>query len=237
MGPASGGSGNLTYVWLRTGTSSATLTGAAATYPLNSDVSNYVAPGTYYFNRYVKDNIYNCVAAAAGTYTLGVSSVGVPTTLCTACCWSGSTWVDCLVSFEPYGSRWSGNDLTYYPGAVSDRDGATNTAAISNPSSNSAVYKCTSHGQGWYLPAIEELVCMADSLSYVPSPPLNGRPPAGLFNDNSNYWSSTEWYGSAGRFGSTSPSRQNLALAVDCGYMVNGFGKNGNWKFVCVKRL
>jgi uncharacterized protein (TIGR02145 family) len=74
---ASGGSGSLTYVWRRTGTSSATLTGAAATYPLNSDASNYSTAGTYYFNRYVKDNTCNTVAVASGIYTLGVERPGI----------------------------------------------------------------------------------------------------------------------------------------------------------------
>jgi uncharacterized protein (TIGR02145 family) len=74
---ASGGSGNLSYQWRRTGTSSATLTGSDATYTLSDDVANYAAAGTYYFNRYAKDAICNMAwMAATGTYTLTVESLG-----------------------------------------------------------------------------------------------------------------------------------------------------------------
>jgi uncharacterized protein (TIGR02145 family) len=74
---ASGGSGNLTYIWRRTdtGTSSATtLTGNDATYAISSN--DYSASGTYYFNRYAKDNTCNTVSSASGTYTLYVESSG-----------------------------------------------------------------------------------------------------------------------------------------------------------------
>jgi uncharacterized protein (TIGR02145 family) len=75
---ATGGSGSYTYQWRRTGTSSATLTGANTTYTLNSDAANYSAAGTYYINRYAKDATCSNAAwvAATGTYTLGVEATG-----------------------------------------------------------------------------------------------------------------------------------------------------------------
>jgi uncharacterized protein (TIGR02145 family) len=119
-GTVTGGSGNLTYVWLRTGTSSATLTGAAPTYPLNSDASNYSTPGTYYFNRYVKDNICNTTAAASGTYTLGVVLPGIaqPQGSCT---YTEPAVVGTFASFpanysaSTYVSLMDGRDNRYYP--------------------------------------------------------------------------------------------------------------------------
>jgi uncharacterized protein (TIGR02145 family) len=72
---ATGGSGSITYQWRRTGTSSATLTGTAATYNIGTDAANYSAAGTYYFNRYAKDATCNTAfVAATGAYTLGVLS-------------------------------------------------------------------------------------------------------------------------------------------------------------------
>jgi hypothetical protein len=75
---ASGGSGNLTYVWVRTGTNgSATLTGDGMSYDLNANDANYNTAGTYYFNRYAKDATCSNAAylAATGTYTLYVNAV------------------------------------------------------------------------------------------------------------------------------------------------------------------
>jgi uncharacterized protein (TIGR02145 family) len=97
---ASGGSGNLTYVWRRTGTSSATLTGAAATYAINSDASNYSTAGTYYFNRYVKDNTCNTTAAASGTYTLLVELPPPPSDFASTQTWTfgSQTWSDRVVA-------------------------------------------------------------------------------------------------------------------------------------------
>jgi uncharacterized protein (TIGR02145 family) len=81
-GTASGGSGSLTYVWVRTGTSSATLTGSTGiTYDLNTAAdNNYSTAGTYRFNRYAQDATCTNIApvAAAGTYTLAVEAAGGP---------------------------------------------------------------------------------------------------------------------------------------------------------------
>jgi uncharacterized protein (TIGR02145 family) len=77
LSPTLGGSGNTTYLWLRTGTSSATLTdNGVATYMIGS--GDYSAAGTHYFNRYAKDATCNTDwVAAAGTYTLMVEFNGV----------------------------------------------------------------------------------------------------------------------------------------------------------------
>jgi hypothetical protein len=73
VAPAESNNGDITYQWRRTGGSSATLTGDAATYTLNSDPSNYAATGVYYINRYAKDATCGFPwVAAAGTYTLSV---------------------------------------------------------------------------------------------------------------------------------------------------------------------
>jgi uncharacterized protein (TIGR02145 family) len=77
LSPALGGSGNTTYLWLRTGTSATTLTdNSATTYMISS--GDYSAAGTHYFNRYAKDATCNTAwVAAAGTYTLMVELTGV----------------------------------------------------------------------------------------------------------------------------------------------------------------
>jgi uncharacterized protein (TIGR02145 family) len=84
---ATGGSSNLTYLWVRTGTtgSAATLTGTTATYTIGTDAADYATAGTYYFNRYVKDATCTGVApvAATGTYTLVVNAAVVPPGSCT----------------------------------------------------------------------------------------------------------------------------------------------------------
>ena len=78
---AQGGSGDLAYLWVRSGTSSATLTGSAATYAIDGDTYN--TAGTYYINRYVKDNRCNTEwLAAAGTYTLEVLWTDLPESPC-----------------------------------------------------------------------------------------------------------------------------------------------------------
>jgi hypothetical protein len=89
--PASGGDGDITYQWRRSGTSSATLTGSAATYALNTDAANYSTAGTYYFTRYAKDGACNTAFTASnGQYTLTVASPEpTPGWSCGAQTWSG----------------------------------------------------------------------------------------------------------------------------------------------------
>jgi uncharacterized protein (TIGR02145 family) len=72
---ASGGDGTRTYQWRRSGTSSATLTGAAATYPINNNADNYSVMGTYYFTRWAHDGTCNTAwTQSTGTYTLTVTA-------------------------------------------------------------------------------------------------------------------------------------------------------------------
>jgi hypothetical protein len=72
---ATGGDGNITYQWRRSGTSSATLTGSAATYALSADASNYGTAGIYYFTRYAKHSSCNSAyTLSTGQYTLTVKT-------------------------------------------------------------------------------------------------------------------------------------------------------------------
>jgi hypothetical protein len=94
--PASGGDGSITYQWLRSGTSPATLTGSAATYALNTEAANYNTYGTVYFNRYAKDGTCNTTfTASSGQYTLTVyptppPNSGTDTWTCGRNVWSGA---------------------------------------------------------------------------------------------------------------------------------------------------
>jgi hypothetical protein len=224
---ATGGSGNVTYQWRRTGTSSATLTGSNATYAINTDAANYSTAGTYYITRYAKDNTCNTAwVQSSNTYTLYVKSSGpsgtVTYTACTQCCYNGSAWVDCYVTTNAYPFEstnntsvvWSGNGNTYYSGANSDKDGRSNTNAISS-TGTSAVQLCKNLGTGWYLPAYEELVNMSagSNSSY---PPLNGLSGANLLATPSNYyWSSTELYNNGGRMSNSDTDYQGGAVRVN----------------------
>jgi hypothetical protein len=200
---ATGGSGNITYQWRRTGTSSATLTGSAATCTIGSTAD----AGTYYFNRYAKDAACDWVAAT-GTYTLNLD---MPITLCEECCWDGdaaSTWVDCYVTTYAYPFDkaathtrvgWNGYGYpNYYENATSDRNGRANTEAISTYTPVSAVGLCKALGPGWYLPAYEELLNM--SRAEEKYSPLNGHPGKRLLETPFYfYWSSTEFSNNDGR--------------------------------------
>ena len=240
----SGGSGSFTYEWRRTGTSNATLTGSSATYTIGSN--DYSTAGTYYFNRYAKDA--TCTSntewlQSSNTYTLYVKSPGpsgtVTSTLCTQCCWSGSTWVDCYVTTNAYPFDnastnttviWSGNSTNYYSGARSDRDGRSNTNAISS-TGTSAMQLCKNLGSGWYLPAYEELENMSAGTSNTP---LNGRSGANLLATPRNYyWSSTEYYNNGGRMSSSSTVYQSYAVVVHTSGGLSSGNKTGNLYVRC----
>jgi hypothetical protein len=221
---ATGGSGNITYEWRRSGTSSAILTGTNATYTLSSDAAgNYWASGSYYFNRYAKDATCNTPwVAAMGTYTLYVEASTI--TFCEECCWDGDavnisagTWVNCHVTTNAYPFDntstniyvvWSGNGATFYSGASgsgSDKNGRANTAVISSSTITvNAVQVCEDLGTGWYLPAYEELVNMSKANSSSTYPPLNGLSGAGILM-GTWHWSSTEYYDNSGRYPYTTP--------------------------------
>jgi hypothetical protein len=198
---ATGGSGSITYQWRRTDKvgSVTTLTGTNTTYAIDTDAA-YATAGTYYFNRYAKDATCNTAwLASTGVYTLVVLP---PVTLCTQCCNDGSSWVDCQVTTNSVANaQWIGNsNTTYFPGATSDRNGRANcdaiTASPSNYTATSAVGVCKSLGDGWYLPAYEELVNMSDGEA-AGRAPLNGRAGARMLSNYS--WSSSEVYTNEGR--------------------------------------
>jgi hypothetical protein len=247
---ASGGSGssNLTYVWVRTGTSSATLTGNEASYDLNTDADNYSTADTYYFNRYAKDAACTGIApvAAVGTYTLYVENAGPPgtaSTLCTQCCYDGSAWVDCYVSGAVSTSaQWIGNsNQTYFQGASgngSDKDGRKNfnaiTAIASNYTANSAVGLCKAVGGGWYLPAYEELYAMSSGSAN--SAYSNGRDGAKILTSG-YHWSSAEYYSATtrGRISSSDTGYQAYAVVYYTGGLLNNY-KTGNFYVRCAWR-
>jgi uncharacterized protein (TIGR02145 family) len=123
---ASGGDGNIIYQWRRSGTSSATLTGSAATYPISNNTTNYAAAGTYYITRYAHDGTCNTAwVASTGTYTLTVKAwppgAGTKTYSCGTQTWSEpvriaacdqSSWTNSNTS--PYCRSDTYNDIKYY---------------------------------------------------------------------------------------------------------------------------
>jgi hypothetical protein len=240
--PASGGNGSITYQWRRTGTSSTTFTGSnAATYTIGTDATNYATAGTYYFNRYAHDGACNTAwVAATGTYTLYVD---MATTLCPQCCYDGAAWVDCQVttkSVAPTSVVWSGNGNTFYSGASgvdADKNGRVNTAAIdASTTTLNAVQLCKNLGEGWYLPAYEELVNMSKGegiYSGIKFPPLNGRPGAYLLPTNTVFWSSTELIGTPGRFAGAATG---TAVVVDDSGGINATAKTQYRLVVCAWR-
>jgi hypothetical protein len=232
---ATSGSGNITYQWRRTGTSSAILTGSAAAYAIGNNVTNYGTAGTYYFNRYVKDAMCTWVAAA-GTFTLNVEPGTI--TLCSKCCYTSSSTVspvDCYVTTHAYPFvtssgyskvTWIGGSSTYLPGARSPYDGRANTNAIKTAgftSTSGAVGICLSLGTGWYLPAYEELENMSTGAnsSYRPYSGCYaaGTCPNLLANPNQQYWSSTEYTRNGGR---QSEDTENFSNRVVCTYSTGG---------------
>jgi hypothetical protein len=240
---ASGGSGNITYEWRRSGASPATLTGSAETYDISNDVSNYTAVGTHTINRYAKDATCNTAwVAAAGTYTVMVS---MPTRLCEKCCYdseAASTWVNCDVTTYayPFNSTttdtqvvWSGNGTTFYDGARSPYDGRANTEAISSSTVTvNAVQLCKDLGADWYLPAYEELINMSTG---VAKEPLNGKG-AEILTTSGYHWSSTELYNNGGRSTAANPSFQANVLRINAAGTISNHIKT-NLNYVrCARR-
>jgi uncharacterized protein (TIGR02145 family) len=99
---ASGGYGNITYEWRRTGTSEKTLAGSTSGYTLSSDPTNYSTSGTYYFTRWAHEATCNTsFVQSEGQYTLTVSlyppGAGTQTWTCDHRTWSGA------ISYDVYG--------------------------------------------------------------------------------------------------------------------------------------
>jgi hypothetical protein len=255
---ADGGNGAITYQWRRSGDSNATLTGNAATYTIGTDADNYSTAGTHNFNRYAKDATCNTAwVAAAGTYTLYV--IGPPgtfsTTLCAQCCWDGDavdpsagTWVNCYVTTNLYpfhtaatntGVGWNGYAnsplISGASGPGSDKNGRRNTDAIIMGTYDVVGKLCKDLGEGWYLPAYEELENMSEG-SDSNYPPLNGLPGANLIVPlvgNDWHWSSTESYQNGGRHSSNSTT---TAVILFSGGAIYTYNKNGRAYVQCAWR-
>jgi hypothetical protein len=150
--------------------------------------------------------------AAVGTISVNAAhpSGNTPVTLCPQCCYNGATWVDCYVTTDPVSTAtvWVGEGVTTHftgaSGSGSEKNGRKNFEAITaNPTaytSTSAVGLCKALGDGWYLPAYEELYAMS---SGVKSGYSNNQDGAQLL-DGGYHRSSTEYYSltSRGRYSS-----------------------------------
>jgi hypothetical protein len=185
------------------------------------------AAGT--FNYSVSSSHTNgCVSAvASGTLRVEGPPGTVTTTLCTACCHNGSAWVNCYVTTNAYpfdnnstntSVVWSGNGTNYYSGARSDRNGRANTAVISS-TGTSAVQICKDLGEGWYLPAYEELLNMSTGAL---NSPLNGKSGANLLASGGHHWSSTELYNNGGRYDFSDTYYQSYANMIRYDGELNG---------------
>jgi hypothetical protein len=217
-------------------------------YDLNTAAdNNYSTAGTYYFNRYAKDATCSNAAylAAAGTYTLVVSP---PVTLCSKCCYTSSSTVspaDCYVTTNAYPftstattRSWIGGGLDYVSTANSPFDGRANTNELKNfRSTSGAVGICLSLGDGWYLPAYEELENMSagSHASYYPYSGCHatGNCPNLLATPADYYWSSTEYTSNKGRY---SGSAQTSAVRVGTAGRLTTGGKTSTNYVRCAWR-
>jgi hypothetical protein len=109
--------------------------------------------------------------------------------------------------------NWMGGNTTYYSGATSDKDGRTNTAAITGSTGTSAVQLCKNLGCGWYLPAYEELYAMSSGSASTYS---NNRDGAGILTGD-YHWSSSEIYNNGGRSSTNDTGLQTHAMVVSTG--------------------
>jgi hypothetical protein len=210
-----------TYTWL--GTAGTASTGTGNSYTVSGGATGTKSVSVY---SHVTSGGVTCQSANASTVTATVStccnpSVSFPNTLCTACCYNGSAWIDCYVTTNAYPFdntsintpiNWMGGGTYYYSGARSNKDGRANTAAITGATGESAVQLCKDLGEGWYLPAYEELYAMSAGAAYASSNNLAGAnllaTPIGY------YWSSTELYNNGGRTSGIAPAHQSNAVVV-----------------------
>jgi hypothetical protein len=215
---------NIAYQWRRSGTSNATLSGANETYNLGNDIANHLnAGGTFYFNRYVRDDVCGNTewVASAGTFTLYLEPNPVPVTLCTQCCWSGSAWTNCYVTSNsyPFDDAVTNTRVLWHNGGYnvyyrSPENGRLNTINIPSLPGH-AVQICKDLGEGWYLPAYEELINMSDFTKGSYLAPANGRDGAGiLVDDTYSIWSSTQHYNNGGRLTSNADSNMYYVVVI-----------------------
>jgi uncharacterized protein (TIGR02145 family) len=124
---ASGGDGDITYQWRRSGTSAATFSYSNTTYPINNSTTNYATAGTYYFRRYAHDEFCNTAwVASSGQYTLTVvvappPNAGTKTYVCGTQTWSEPVKIaSCNTSSftksttSPYCRSNTYNSIVYY---------------------------------------------------------------------------------------------------------------------------
>jgi hypothetical protein len=186
------------------------------------------------------------------TKTVNVTQEVIAATAITQCLWNGSAWVDGYVTTHDYpfddpsttiGLGWSGNqswgEWLFFEGAVSDKDGRANTAAITSVAP-SAVQTCKDLGEGWYLPAYEELYNLsfanpAWGWGDVAPSPLNGLSGAEILGEvpsgtDKMYWSSTEFKNHEGRWVSTYDTPEGLGTGVKTrGEIAYRFKTNEDW--------
>jgi hypothetical protein len=130
--PASGGDGNITYEWRRSGDSSATLTDNVAAYPVGNDASNYNVVGTYTFKRYAHDGTCNTEwEPSTGQYTLKVD-IPCPPNSIGACTWSCS------------------NSKLVWSGALRNAAGCNKVNSISQATTNASEYIDYNIDRGFY---------------------------------------------------------------------------------------
>jgi hypothetical protein len=138
---------------------------------------------------------------------VSVTQTTIVVALCEQCLWDGSAWVDGYVS-EAYtginflGSNNEAND-SHIEGTDSNKDGRANTAAILSavtPTDGGIVKICQDLGEGWYVPAYEEMINISEGTN-ASFPPLNGQSGANLLVSAGEDWSlsSTEYYLAQGR--------------------------------------
>jgi hypothetical protein len=127
-------------------------------------------------------------------------------------------------------------------GAVSDKNGRANTAAVIATYGTTgilAVQFCYNIGPGWYLPAYEELINMSAAGTDGYWPPLNGLAGAKLLPyaaADDFIWSSTDTYGSVGRVTYTEANAKDIVYAVRYDGMLDARPRTKNQSVRCAWR-
>jgi hypothetical protein len=136
---------------------------------------------------------------------------GIDVAYCLDCCYNGAYWVDCWVTREayPFGQAeatpvaWSASTAQLHPGACTDKNGraATNSIITTSPS---PLHICKDLGEGWYLPAYEELYAMSAGVAHENSNNKPGRnilkQMAHLLPEDTKYWTTSQCDCNKGRY-------------------------------------